>query len=79
MGLGLAFYNSNPSPDQVGCSELRAAYWTGRCRHRSDQARCQEWHARWAVASCFPEDAHLEAHVRWARHYCTPQVRVRVG
>ena len=67
------------SPPDVGCSELRAAYWTGRCRHRTDQARCQEWHARWAVASCFPEDAHLEAHVRWARHYCTPQVRVRVG
>ena len=51
----MGFESPNPNPDQVGCSELRAAYWTGRCRHRTDQARCQEWHARWAVASCFPE------------------------
>ena len=34
--------------------------------------QCLEWHARWAVSSCFPQDEHLEAHVRWARHYCVP-------
>ena len=65
------------APPDVACSELRASYWTGRCasagRGEGDKLRrCMEWHARWATASCFPDDEHLEAHVRWARHACTP-------
>ena len=40
---------------------------------RTEAQRCLEWHARWAVASCYPDDEHLEAHVRWARHFCTPE------
>lgn len=65
------------SPPDVACSELRAAHWTGRCRTHArtpeSERSCLEWHARWAVGSCFPRDEHLEAHVRWARHYCTPE------
>lgn len=66
------------SPPDVACSELRAAHWTGRCERSgsaSDEAsrqRCLEWHARWAVASCYPQDEHLEAHVRWAKRKCAP-------
>mmetsp|Transcript_7656 Transcript_7656/g.18923 ORF Transcript_7656/g.18923 Transcript_7656/m.18923 type:complete len:167 (-) Transcript_7656:1816-2316(-) len=66
------------SPPDVACSELRAAHWTGRCdreqlrRDEDSKQRCLEWHARWAVASCFPQDKHLEAHVRWARTKCSP-------
>ena len=62
------------SPPDVACSELRASFWTGRCAGR-EGARlrdCMEWHARWAVASVYPDDEHLEAHVRWARHRCAP-------
>ena len=62
------------APD-VACSELRASYWTGRCDGRGGrerQASCMEWHARWAVSSCYPQDEHVEAHVRWARHRCQP-------
>lgn len=61
-------------PPDVACSELRAAFWTGRCAGREGARlqECQEWHARWAVASVFPDDEHLEAHVRWARHRCRP-------
>ncbi len=47
------------SPPHVACSELRAAHWTRRCASRADgppKQRCLEWHARWAVASCFPDD-----------------------
>ena len=61
------------SPPDVACSEIRAAHWTGRCHQQSNKQACHEWHARWAVASCYPDDEHLEAHVRWARHFCTPQ------
>ena len=63
-------------PPDVACSELRASFWTGRCNGRPEGPRrdaCMEWHARWAVASCYPEDEHLEAHVRWARHNCRPE------
>eukprot|EP00966_Prymnesium_polylepis_P043422 1007303-Prymnesium_polylepis.1 len=66
------------SPPDVACSEYRAAFWTGRC-DRADRGKdarsmqqCLEWHARWAVASCYPADEHLEAHVRWARTQCAP-------
>jgi hypothetical protein len=71
------------SPPDVACSELRASHWTGRCEqhgdeqkhghprvHSASRQRCLEWHARWAVSSCYPKDEHLEAHVRWARHRC---------
>eukprot|EP00966_Prymnesium_polylepis_P050955 1179457-Prymnesium_polylepis.1 len=60
------------SPPDVACSEICAAYWTGRCAGRvgGSLARCLEWHARWATQSCYPDDEHLEAHVRWARQRC---------
>eukprot|EP00322_Chrysochromulina_rotalis_P015347 CAMPEP_0115878354 /NCGR_PEP_ID=MMETSP0287-20121206/26727_1 /TAXON_ID=412157 /ORGANISM="Chrysochromulina rotalis, Strain UIO044" /LENGTH=224 /DNA_ID=CAMNT_0003333961 /DNA_START=82 /DNA_END=756 /DNA_ORIENTATION=- len=66
------------SPPDVACSEFRASYWTGRCDGRGEHGspslqRCMEWHARWAVKSCYPDDEHLEAHVRWARHRCSPE------
>ena len=50
------------APPDVACSELRASYWTGRCSQQGNadaKRRCTEWHARWAVASCFPDDAYL--------------------
>ena len=64
------------SPPDVACSEIRAAHWTGRCAADRTEGRfreCLEWHARWAVASCYPEDENLEAHVRWARQFCIPE------
>ena len=70
------------APPDVACSELRAAKWTGRCAPHStdtERQRCLEWHARWAVASCFPEDEHLEAHVRHARTKCAPSKLDLVG
>ena len=67
-------------PPDVACSEYRASHWTGRCDGRGSGAdddpkrvACHEWHARWAVASCYPKDEHLEAHVRWARTHCRPE------
>ena len=61
------------SPPDVACSELRASYFTGRCTGSADQLRkCMDWHARWAVSACFPDDDYLEAHVRWARSRCWP-------
>ena len=70
--------NSGCGEAHVACSELRASYWTGRCDGRGELEsaslrRCMEWHARWAVAACFPKDEHLEAHVRWARARCVPE------
>ena len=55
--------------------ELRAASLTGRCaRHKgAAHERCLAWHARWAVASCYPDDEHLELHVRHAQAQCRPQ------
>ena len=62
------------SPPDVACSELRAASLTGRCaRHKgAAHERCLAWHARWAVASCYPDDEHLELHVRHAQAQCRP-------
>ena len=60
-------------PPDVACSELRASQWTARCNAKASAAerqRCAEWHARWAVRACYPDDEHLEAHVRWARYRC---------
>lgn len=64
-------------PPHLACSELRAAYWTGRCADRTgaDLRRCLEYHAEWAVAACFPADPHAPAHVRWATGNCMPQGR----
>ena len=43
------------------------------CARSKRRAACIEWHARWATASCYPEDEHVDAHVRWARHHCKPE------
>jgi len=73
------------SPPHLACSELRAAYWTGRCADRTgdDLRRCLEYHAEWAVSACFPTDPHAHAHVRWATSKCMPEGRdidlTRVG
>lgn len=62
------------SPPDLACSELRAAFWTGRCAGRTEGAlrECLEWHAKWAVRACYPNDPHEEAHVAWASHKCMP-------
>ncbi len=62
------------SPPDLACSEVRAAFWAGRCESRRGPhlKQCLEYHGRWAVQACYPSDEHLEAHVRYARHRCMP-------